>query len=102
MSDCIKDFILPEFITDPNVCEEELNKINDNIEYLNDIRSQYLLKLAELTNQKVFRQDLDCNCTIYSYHVTDKEENVDVTNEYFNTLRNIDDIIEENETEEID
>lgn len=101
MSDGIKDYILPEFITDPKVCEEELNRINDNIEYLEDIRSQYLLKLAKLTNQKVFRQDLDCNCTIYSYHITDKKENVDVTNEYFNTLKNIDDICEENETEEI-
>ncbi len=73
MSDGIKDYILPEFITDPKVNEEELNKINDNIKYLEDIRSQYLLKLAKLTKQKVFRQELDCNCTVYVYNVTNKK-----------------------------
>ena len=102
MSDGIKDYILPEFITDPNVCEEELNRINDNIEYLEDIRSQYLLKLAELTNQKVFKQNLNCNCTISSYYVTDEEGNINVTNEYFDTLADINDIIEKIETEEIE
>lgn len=102
MSDGIKDYILPEFITDPKVCEEELNKINDNIKYLDNIKSQYLLKLAELTNQKVFRQEINCSCTVYTYHVTDRKENVDITNEWFDTLECIDDVINVRKTKEIE
>ena len=102
MSDGIKDYILPEFITDKVVCEEELNKIQDNIEYLERLRLQYLLKLAKLTNQKVFKQELDCNSTIYSYHVTNKQENVNVYNEYYNELASIDEVCEEIETKEIE
>ena len=56
MSDGIKDYILPEFITDKEVCKREFQIVQDNIEYLEKLRLQYLKKYAELTNQKVFRE----------------------------------------------
>ena len=53
MSDGIKDYILPEFITDKEVCKREFQIVQDNIEYLEKLRLQYLKKYAELTNQKL-------------------------------------------------
>ena len=47
MSDGIKDYILSEFITDKEVCKKEFQVIQDNIEYLEKLRLQYLKKYAE-------------------------------------------------------
>ena len=48
----IKDFISPEFVTDSKLCEQELQTIEDNISYLENLRLEYLKKLAKLTGKK--------------------------------------------------
>lgn len=101
MSDCIKNFILPEYITNKEVCERELYNILDNIDYLKKLRLQYLKKYAELTNQKVYREQVNCNCTYNSYHVTKSKEDIGVDFEIYGELDIIDDVIKQNFIEEI-
>lgn len=102
MSDDIKDYILPEFITDKEVCKNEFQKIQDNIEYLEKLRLQYLKKYAELTNQKVYIEQIDCKCTYDSYHVAKNKTDANVDTEFYGELDIIDDVIEQNFIEEID
>lgn len=102
MSDGIKDYILPEFITDKVVCKEELQKVQDNIEYLEKLRLQFLKKYAELTNQKVFMEQIDCRCTYDSYHVARNKKDCSVDTEFYGELDIIDDVIEQNFIEEIE
>lgn len=101
MSDCIKDFILPEFITNKEVCERELYNIQDNIEYLKKLRLQYLKKYAKLTKQKVFKESIGCKCTYNSYHVAKSKKGIDVDSEFYGELDIIDDVINQNFIEEI-
>lgn len=101
MSDSIKDFILPEFITDKEVCKNEFQVVQDNIEYLEKLRFQYLKKYAELTNQKVYREQISCECTYDSYYVTNDKENCNADTEFYGELDCVDDIIEQNFIEEI-
>ena len=42
----IKDFILPEFVTDSKLCELELRTLEDNIGYLKNLRLEYLKKTS--------------------------------------------------------
>ena len=101
MSDCIKDFILPEFITNKEVCERELYNIQDNIEYLKKLRLQYLKKYAKLTKQKVFKEQIDCKCTYNSYHIAKNKKDIDVDTEFYGELDIIDEVINQNFIEEI-
>ena len=102
MSDGIKDYILPEFITDKEVCKNEFQVIQDNIEYLKKLRLQYLKKYAELTNQKVFRKQIVCIGTYDSYHVTKDKTDINVNTKFYGELDIIDDVIEQNFIERID
>ena len=101
MSDCIKDFILPEFITNKEVCERELYNIQDNIEYLKKLRLQYLKKYAKLTKQKVFKEQIDCKCTYNSYHIAKDKTGIDVDTKFYGELDSINGIINQNFIEEI-
>lgn len=101
MSDGIKDYILPEFITDKEVCKNEFQKIQDNIEYLEKLRLQYLKKYAELSNQKVYMEQIDCRCTYDSYYVVKNKEDCNSSTEYYGELNCVDDVIEQNFIEEI-
>lgn len=101
MSDNIKDFILPEFITNKEVCKREFLLIQDNIEYLKKLRLQYLKKYAELTKQKVFKEQIDCECTYNSYHIAKSKKDIDVDSEVYGELDIIDDVINQNFIEEI-
>ena len=57
MSDDIKNYILPKFITDKEVCKKEYQVVQDNIEYLEKLRLQYLKKYAEyMTLQHFFAE----------------------------------------------
>lgn len=101
MSDCIKDFILPEFITNKEVCEREFLIVQDNIKYLKKLRLQYLKKYAKLTKQKVFKEQIDCKCTYNSYHIAKSKEDIAVDFEFYGELNTIDDVINQNFIEEI-
>ena len=102
MSDGIKDYILPEFITDKEVCKREYQVVQNNIEYLEKLRLQYLKKYAELTNQKVYREQIICRCTYDSYHVTKDKTDVNADTEFYGELDIIDDVIEQNFIERIE
>lgn len=101
MSDGIKDYILPEFITDKEVCEREFQIVQDNIEYLEKLRLQYLKKYAELTNQKVYMEKIDCNCVYDSYYVVKNKEDCNVDTEFYGELDCIDEVFEQLSIEEI-
>lgn len=102
MSDGIKDYILPEFITNKEVCKNEFQKIQDNIEYLEKLRIQYLKKYAELTNQKIYMEKIDCRGVYDSYYVAKNKEDCNGYTEFYGELDCIDDIIEQLSMEEID
>ena len=72
----IKDFILPEFVTDSKLCEQELQTIEDNISYLENLRLEYLKKLAKLTGKKVWKQHLFGYQNITNYGVGDSPEDL--------------------------
>ena len=72
----IKDFILPEFVTDSKLCEQELQTIEDNIIYLEKLRLEYLKKLAKLTGKKLWKQDLVVYQNITDYGVGDSPEDL--------------------------
>ena len=72
----IKDFILPEFVTDYKLCEQELQTIEDNISYLENLRLEYLKKLAKLTGKKVWKQHLAGYQNITNYGVGDSPEDL--------------------------
>ena len=101
MSDSIKDFILPEFITNKEVCERELYNIQDNIEYLKKLRLQYLKKYAKLTKQKVFIEQIDYKCTYNSYHIAKSKTDCNVDTEFYGELDIIGDVINQNIIKEI-
>ena len=102
MSDGIKDYILPEFITDKEVCKKEFQVVQDNIKYLEKLRLQYLKKYAELTNQKVYIEQIDINGVYDSYYVAKNKEDCNGDTEFYGELDFIDDVIEQNFIEEID
>lgn len=97
----IKDFILPEFVTDSKLCEQELRTLKDNISYLENLRLEYLKKLAKLTGKKVFVEQINCNCTYESYFLANNKDEVGPENEYYGELDIIDDVIESNFVEEV-
>ena len=72
----IKDFISPEFVTDSKLCERELRTIEDNISYLENLRLEYLKKLAKLTGKKVWKQHLAGYQNITNYGVGDSPEDL--------------------------
>ena len=72
----IKDFILPEFVTDSKLCEQELRTIEANISYLENLRLEYLKKLAKLTGKKVWKQHLAGYQNITNYVVGDSPEDL--------------------------
>lgn len=72
----IKDFILPEFVTDSKLCEQELQTIEGNISYLEKLRLEYLKKLAKLTGKKLWKQELVGYQNITYYGVGDSPEDL--------------------------
>lgn len=72
----IKDFIPAEFVSDSELCEQYLRTIEDNISYLENLRLEYLRKLAKFTGKKVWKQHLAGYQNITNYGVGDSPEDL--------------------------
>lgn len=70
------DLLMVDFITDKNVLLEKMEHARQNKNVIDNYLLACTYKYAQLTKQKIFKQEVTCNVTFENYYVDLDKDNV--------------------------